>query len=60
MSYTVLEAAEKLGINKSNILRRIRKGTLKARRVEVKRWRWDIDEESLLKNMEDKLKRRRI
>jgi hypothetical protein len=59
MSYTVVEAAKKLGIDKSNVLRRIQKGILKAKLVTVKRQRWEIEEKSLIKNMESKLKRRR-
>lgn len=57
MAYTVLEAAKKLGIQKSAVLQRIRKGKLKAKKVKVMRERWEIDEKSLIENLASRINR---
>lgn len=51
MSYTVKQAAEKLNLHKSSVIERISKGILKAKKIPVVRFSYEIDEKSLLENL---------
>jgi len=60
MSYTVKQAAELLGLHKTSVIDRIRKGLLKAKKIPITTaFTWEIDEQSLIDNLSMKAKRKR-
>jgi len=59
MPYTVKQAADKLNLHKSSVIERIHKGILKAKKIPITRYTYEIDDTSLLDNLSIKIKGRK-